>query len=110
LNISRRTVRGINVGDVRLLEIPLPSQAEQHEIVRRIETAFAWIDRLASQAASARRLVGHLDQAILARAFRGELAPQDPADEPAGVLLDRIRAATPASPRTRRRNGAQEQP
>jgi type I restriction enzyme S subunit len=41
---------------------------------------------------SARKLIDHLDQAILAKAFRGELVPQDPSDEPASVLLDRIRA------------------
>ena len=34
----------------------------------------------------------HLDQAVLAKAFRGELVPQDPNDEPASVLLERIRA------------------
>jgi type I restriction enzyme S subunit len=43
---------------------------------------------------------------LLAKAFRGELVPQDPNDEPASVLLDRIRAerdATPAKPRSRKR-------
>ena len=37
-------------------------------------------------------IVERLDQAILAKAFRGELVPQDPNDEPASVLLDRVRA------------------
>jgi hypothetical protein len=40
----------------------------------------------------ARTLIDHLDQAVLAKAFRGELVPQDPNDEPASVLLERIRA------------------
>lgn len=39
----------------------------------------------------------HLDQSILAKAFRGELVPQDPNDEPASVLLERIRASREAS-------------
>ena len=39
------------------------------------------------------RDLDQLDQSILAKAFRGELVPHDPADEPASVLLDRIRTA-----------------
>ena len=67
-------------------------EGEQEEMVRRITTAFAWIDRLAREAQSARKLIDRLDQAILSKAFRGELVPQDPNDEPASVLLERIRA------------------
>lgn len=74
----------------------------QAEIVHRIETAFAWIDRLATEATSARKLIDRLDQAVLAKAFRGELVPQDPADEPASVLLERIRAERGAAPKARR--------
>jgi hypothetical protein len=48
-----------------------------------------WIDRLASEATSARKLIDPLDQAVLAKTFRGELVPQDPNDEPASVLLGR---------------------
>lgn len=77
-------------------------QDEQTEIVRRIESAFSWIDRLASEATSARRLIDHLDQAVLNKAFRGELVPQDPADEPASVLLERIRTERNATPKAKR--------
>jgi type I restriction enzyme S subunit len=79
-----------------------PSLTEQREIASRLRIALAWIDRLAAEATSARKLIDHLDQAILAKAFRGELVPQDPNDEPASVLLERIRAArleTSAPPR-----------
>jgi type I restriction enzyme, S subunit len=48
---------------------------------------------LTSEATSARKLIDHLDQAVLAKAFRGELVPQDPNDEPARVLLERIQSA-----------------
>ena len=62
------------------------------------------IDRLASQAtALASSSAISTRPSSLAKAFRGELAPQDPADEPAGVLLERIRAA----PAVRRSRGAQ---
>ena len=96
-------VRGINVGDVRPMEIPIPPLEEQREIVRRLDHAFVEIDRLVTEAASARRQLDRLDQAILAKAFRGELVPQDPADEPASVLLDRIRAERAAGPAKTRR-------
>jgi type I restriction enzyme, S subunit len=82
----------VNGTKLRQLGIPVMPHDEQHEIVRRIETAFSWIDRLASEATSARKLIDHLDQAVLAKAFRGELVPEDPDDEPASVLLARIRA------------------
>ena len=88
---------GINIEDLRKLPIEFPSVDQQREIVRRIETAFAWIDRLASEATSARKLIDHLDQAILAKAFRGELVPQDPNDEPASALLERIRTERDAT-------------
>jgi type I restriction enzyme, S subunit len=88
---------GVNQGNVGVsgimdAPIPLPPFSEQAEIVRRIEKAFTWIDGLASETTSARKLIDHLDQAVLAKAFRGELVPQDPEDEPASVLLERIRA------------------
>jgi len=56
----------------------------------------------ASQTTSARKLVDHLDQAILTKAFRGELVPQDPKDEPVNVLLERIRAEREVRLSTRR--------
>jgi type I restriction enzyme S subunit len=72
--------------------VPLCSEKEQQEVVQRIERAFNWIDRLTSEATSARKLVDRLDQAVLAKAFHGKLVPQDPSDEPASVLLARIKA------------------
>ena len=51
------------------------------------------------QQTSARKLIDHLDQAVLAKAFRGELVPQDPNDEPASALLERIRAERQATSR-----------
>lgn len=92
----------INNGDVAPLPIDVPSAPEQAEIARVLHITFSWIDRLAAEATSARRLSDRLDQAVLAKAFRGELVPQDPADEPASVLLERIRAEREALPKTRR--------
>lgn len=92
----------LSLSKVGGLPLPLCNLQEQHEIVRRIEAAFARIDRLAGEARRALELVGRLDEAILARAFRGELVPQDENDEPADRQLERIRAERAATPKAKR--------
>ena len=96
-------VRGINIGDVRALQIPLPPISEQTEIVRRVETLFALADKVQTQYTAARARIDKLTASILAKAFRGELVPQDPNDEPASVLLERMRAQRDAAPAVARR-------
>lgn len=94
---------GLNLADVRQVPIPVPPIDEQVEIVRRVESLFAYADRLEARYATARAQVEKLTPALLAKAFRGELVPQDPNDEPASALLERIRAsrvATPAKPKS----------
>ena len=93
----------VNLAQLRQLQFNLPSTHEQNEIVRRVETLFAYADRLEARYATARAQVERLTPALLAKAFRGELVPQDPDDEPASVLLDRIRAARAAAPAKPRR-------
>jgi type I restriction enzyme S subunit len=58
-----------------------------------VKAAFTRADRLEAEAARARALLDRLEAAILTKAFKGELVPQDPNDEPANVLLERIKAA-----------------
>lgn len=79
--------------EIRALNIKLAPLEEQREIVRCIEAAFGKVERLAIEAKHALKLTEQLDQRILAKAFAGELAPQNPNDEPASALLDRIREA-----------------
>lgn len=87
---ARLDIRGINIGDVRALQIPFPPLNEQHEIVRRVEALFKIADDIEKRYQKAKTHVDKLTQSILAKAFRGELVPQDPADEPASELLKRI--------------------
>lgn len=75
---------------VTALPVPVPPLDEANEIVRRIGDTFAWLDRVSADHASTSELLSKLDNAILAKAFLGELVPQDPNDEPATVLLERI--------------------
>lgn len=86
---------GINIMDLRTLPLELPRLEEQPEIVRRVETLFAFADRLEARYGTARAQVEKLTPALLAKAFRGELVPQDPNDEPASELLARITASKP---------------
>lgn len=104
-NTKGSAQRGINLRDLRNLPIPDVNLMRQRDIVRRINSAFEKIDRLAAEAKRALELVGKLDEAILAKAFRGELVPQDPNDEPASVLLDRIKAERAAAPKAKRGRG-----
>lgn len=80
----------------------LPPLHEQTEIVRRVEQLFAFADQLEAKVNEARTRIDRLTQSILAKAFRGELVPQDPSDEPASVLLERIQAQRASAPKARR--------
>lgn len=84
----------------------LPPLEEQSEIVRRVESLFAYADRLEVRYAAARAQFKRLTPALLAKAFRGELVPQDPNDKPASVLLERIRAMRAAAPAKLKRGRA----
>jgi len=93
---------GLNLSNIRNLAFVLPSQAEQTEIVRRVEQLFAFADQLEARVKAAQARIDRLTQSILAKAFRGELVPQDPNDEPASVLLERIKAQRAVAPKAKR--------
>lgn len=100
-----RTTAGIwkiSQRDLAQIQIPVASLEDQRQIAAAIGIASARADRLEAEAARARALLDRLKAAILAKAFRGELVPQDPNDEPASMLLDRIRAECAAAPKPKR--------
>ncbi|MEB0205502.1 restriction endonuclease subunit S [Pseudomonas sp. CCC3.1] len=99
---SGNNQQALNKKIVQSLPLALPPLAEQTEIVRRVEQLFAFADQLKAKVASAKKRIDHLTQSILAKAFRGELVPQDPNDEPASVLLERIKAQRAAAPKAKR--------
>jgi type I restriction enzyme S subunit len=80
---------GISLSKVVL---PMPPLTEQAEIVRRVELLFAYADRLEGRLKVVQNATARLTPALLAKAFRGELVPQDPDDEPASKLLRGLRA------------------
>jgi type I restriction enzyme S subunit len=86
------TREGLNYTQVRSLWIPLAPVAEQRHVATKIGEAFAIAEQIEKAVKKARERAERVDRAILAKAFRGELVPQDPNDEPASVLLQRIKA------------------
>jgi type I restriction enzyme S subunit len=95
---------GVNLTQAKFRELALsvPRIAEQAEIVRRVETLFAFADRLETRLHAAQAATARMTPALLAKAFRGELVPQDSNDEPASELLRRLQQEAP-SPRAKRR-------
>ncbi len=82
----------ISLTELSGFAIPIPPLDELRAICQRVETALASTDAVVDQV---REATGHalvFEQSILAKAFRGELVPQDPNDEPASALLARIKA------------------
>lgn len=61
------------------------------DLLKPDETLFALADQIEARYAKAKANIDNLTQSILAKAFRGELVPQDPNDEPASALLERIK-------------------
>jgi type I restriction enzyme S subunit len=94
------------ITNCRRLPIPLPPVNEQHRIVAEADRLLSITTEIELDTERQLSLLGRLRQSILNWAFEGRLVDQDPADEPAAKLLERIKAdrdATGAAPRRRRK-------
>ncbi len=85
------TIKHLTGKSLAKYQFKLPTLSEQIEIVRRVEALFKIADQIEDRYKKARAFVDKLTQSILAKAFRGELVPQDPTDEPAPELLMKIK-------------------
>lgn len=90
-NAMGTTMKNLNEKIIKKVPIPLSSLSEQQRIVEEIEKRFAVADELEKAVNDGLEKAEKLKQSILKKAFAGKLVPQDPNDEPASVLLDRIK-------------------
>ena len=95
----QRQMLGVGIGlmhihlrELRRYSMPIAPLEEQKEIVCQIQSFLKTIDTIEQQYQETKANLDLLNQSILAKAFRGELVPQNPNDEPASILLERIRA------------------
>jgi type I restriction enzyme, S subunit len=93
LKAAKQTVNlaSINLTQLKSFSLPFPPFAEQEQIVSLIEERLSIISELEITVEKALKRIERLRQSILHKAFTGKLVPQDPNDEPASVLLERIR-------------------
>jgi len=94
----------LNLGIVKGWYVSIPPLPEQQEIVRRVERLFALADNIEQRYKKAQAFIGKLTPSLLAKAFRGELVPQDPNDEAASVLLGRIKGEREEKPKGKRKS------
>jgi len=84
-------IPGLNRNDAYTLNIPIPPLPEQHKIVEEIEKRFTVADEVEKRVEQSLKQAERMRQSILKKAFEGKLVSQDPTDEPANVLLERIK-------------------
>ncbi|MBM3240237.1 hypothetical protein FJZ31_28475 [Candidatus Poribacteria bacterium] len=81
----------INHKAIEPLPFPLPPLSEQHKIVEEIERRLSVTDKIESVIETEIKRAERLRQSILKQAFSGKLVPQNPNDEPASILLEKIK-------------------
>jgi len=101
----------IDQGTIEQLQIPLPPLNEQYYIIDEFERRMSISDNLEAAIDNDISRTKRLRQSVLKTAFEGKLVPQDPNDEPASLLLERIRTErikqTPTRGRKSNNNGRQ---
>ena len=86
-----------------MIPIPLMSNEEQEQIVSQIEQGFSLIENTQRIVNSTLQTLETMRMSVLKQAFQGKLVPQDPNDEPASILLEKIKNAQVAQKPKQRR-------
>jgi len=85
-------IQHVSITDFALMPLPVPPLAEQEAIAEEIEQRFSIVEEVEKTVVNDSRQAGKLRQSILKCAFEGKLVPQVPNDEPASMLLERIKS------------------
>ncbi len=85
------TFKAITGKQLKSIKVSLPPLLEQHRIVSKIESIFGRIDAIEKQVDDSLTKLDQLKKSTLKKAFEGKLVPQDPSDEPAEILLQKIK-------------------
>jgi type I restriction enzyme S subunit len=93
LEDSKKAVKGatLNTTSLNSILVPLPPLAEQKRIVAKVDELFALIDELDSNKEELLEVINLTRNQVLQLAIQGKLVAQDPNDEPASVLLEKIK-------------------
>jgi len=106
---AQRAARGaaqptVTLGELGRFVLPIAPPAEQTIVAERIAHALERVGDMSRASQRTADLLGTLNRATLAKAFRGELVPQDPSDEPAQAMLARLQVANDGTTPTKRRS------
>lgn len=83
-------VKGVNIGDLRRMPVPVPPPEEQMVIADEVERQFSLLNQAEAAVAAQLKHSSYLRSSILAAAFSGKLSSRDSSDTPASILLERI--------------------
>ena len=86
------TVKNLKSDTVRSVLFPIPPHSEQKRMAQRLEQLISFVDAINAEKGQLVDIINQTKSKILDLAIRGQLVPQNPDDEPASVLLERIRA------------------
>ena len=98
--------KNINLKTLREVRVPTPPLGDQERLLGTLLRTEEGLGRVADDLKKSLVRAEQLRRTVLAAAFSGQLVPQDPTDEPASVLLDRIRAEATKKKSTRKKKSA----
>lgn len=98
---TKESMRNISQAKLRSVEVALPPVEEQARIVTEVERQMSFLAACEQTVAAGLARSSALRRSVLKAAFEGRLVPQDPTDEPASVLLERIRTERVAAPKAK---------